>query len=92
MNVWRGCMIGLGVLLRPAPDVWPGAGQSAATQSRRRPSRRRRHRPASPRSAAPRASPPAQPGAPHTLAEALAATYATHPALLAERAQAARDR
>lgn len=34
-----------------------------------------------------RSSIPAQPGVPHTLAEALAATYSTQPALLAERAR-----
>ena len=33
------------------------------------------------------AAPPAQPGAPHTLAEALAATYSSQPTLLAERAK-----
>src|SRR6201986_978226 len=41
--------------------------------------------------AAPSGTPPAStsilPGAPHTLAEALAATYATQPTLLAERAK-----
>jgi outer membrane protein len=38
-------------------------------------------------SGTPAPSAPTSPGAPHTLAEALAATYATQPALLAERAK-----
>jgi len=33
------------------------------------------------------AAPPSQPGAPHTLAEALAATYSSKPTLLTKRAK-----
>lgn len=75
MSVWRGCMVCLGVALA----VSPAFGQAPT----RAPVK------AAPLAPAGKSAPPAptQTGTPHTLAEALAATYATQPALLAERAK-----
>jgi outer membrane protein len=75
MNVWRGCMVGLGV----AFAVTPAFGQVPTKATVK----------AAPLAPAGTSAPgaPTQAGTPHTLAEALAATYATQPALLAERAK-----
>jgi outer membrane protein len=71
MNVWRGCMFGLGAACAAAPAFGQAPVRTAPMASPGKPV----------------LSAPAQPGTPHTLAEALAATYATQPALLAERAK-----
>ena len=74
MSMWRSCVFGLGVTL----GVAPAFGQAPT----RAPVK------ATPLAAAgaPAVKAPVPTGTPHTLAEALAATYATQPALLAERA------
>ena len=74
MKVWRGCMIGLGVAVASAPAFGQAPVKSPP--------------PAKPVPlVSPGPSARGAPGTPHTLAEALAATYATQPALLAERAK-----
>ncbi len=92
MVLRHGWMLGLGVALAAAPAL----GQAPTSKPRATPARQPRTAPArsvtiaqttakpARRSAPSAASPP---GVPHTLAEALAATYSTQPALLAERAK-----
>ncbi len=91
MVLRHGWMVGLGVALAAAPAL----GQTpAGTQAPTKPAAQARtaksitvaqttSRPVPAMAAAP----PSQPGAPHTLAEALAATYSAQPVLLAERAK-----
>ncbi len=75
MTVWRSSVIGLGVAFAivPAFAQAPSKAPVKATPL--------------PPSGTVALTAPAQSGTPHTLAEALAAPYATHPALLAERAR-----
>jgi outer membrane protein len=75
MTVWRSSVIGLGVAFAivPAFAQAPSKAPVKATPL--------------PPSGTVALTAPAQSGTPHTLAEALAATYATQPALLAERAR-----
>jgi outer membrane protein len=80
MNIWRGCMIGLGVAFASAPAFGQAPVKSAPVVPQGKPAPV-----VSPGKSV--RNPPAQPGTPRTLAEALAATYATQPALLAERAK-----
>lgn len=80
MSVWRGCMIGFGLAVASAPAFGQAPVKSAPVASPVKPA------PAVPATKSARTV-PAQPGTPRTLAEALAATYATQPALLAERAK-----
>ena len=94
MVLRHGWMVGLGVALAASPAL----GQApAGTQAPTKPAAEARSvksaksitvaqtttKPVSAMAAAP----PSQPGAPHTLAEALAATYSAQPVLLSERAK-----
>ena len=83
----HGWLLGLGVALAAAP-AFGQAPTNPPTTSKPRPAKpitvaQATAKPALARTAAP----PSQPGVPHTLAEALAATYSSQPVLLAERAK-----
>ena len=84
-------MLGLGVIVAAgpafgqAPASTPSTGKPAAEArpAKNVPAAQARMKPVPAMAVAP----PSQPGAPHTLAEALALTYSNQPALLAERAK-----
>ena len=86
MVLRHGWMLGLGVALAAAPAFGQApTGKPAPAPSAAAATQRTMHaQPAPPLAASRR---PSQPGVPHTLAEALAATYANQPALQAERAK-----
>jgi len=92
MGAWRGLIFGLSVALVAAPAV----GQDPAKKAPPPSSAKKVTKPVEVAQAPTKATramapPPAAPseaaGTPHTLAEALAATYSTQPALQAERAK-----
>ena len=84
MILRRGWLLGLGVALAAAPafgQAPTGQARSSASRQPRRSARHARRRPRQP------VRDPRSQASPRTLAEALAATYSTQPALLAERAK-----
>ncbi|HME24735.1 MAG TPA: TolC family outer membrane protein [Acetobacteraceae bacterium] len=87
----HGWMLGLGVALAAAPALGqapPGTSTVTKPATETRPAKRVTIAQATMRPAPALAvAPPSQPGVPHTLAEALAATYSSQPVLLAERAK-----
>jgi outer membrane protein len=93
MVLRHGLWLGLGVALLAAP-AFGQAPPSTSTPDNSKPAAHTRHTKSvtiaqtmtAPAPAAARVTQP-EPGVPHTLAEALAATYSTQPALLAERAK-----
>ena len=85
MVLRHGCLLGLAVALAAAPAL----GQAPPSKPTD-PKRAAQTRPAKPVTIAQTTTAPARrrrPGTPHTLAEALAATYANQPVLQAERAK-----
>jgi outer membrane protein len=90
MALRHGRMLGLGVIVAAgpafgqAPASTPPTGKPAAEKPAKHMTVAQATMKPVPAMAA---APPAQPGAPHTLAEALAATYSSQPTLLAERAK-----
>lgn len=98
MPAYRGLLIGLGMALAAVPAFAQPAASQTPTATAATPKAPAKPGPQRVKvaQAAPAAAPQpaarltanlaAQPGAPHTLAEALAITYSSQPALLAERA------
>ena len=96
MVLRQGLLIGFGVVLATAtalaqsPAGTPGRASTATPASAKAASKRvtvAQAAPSSKQRAAKPAAAPSQAGVPHTLNEALAATYSTQPALQAERAK-----
>ena len=83
MILRRGWILGLGVALAAAPAFGQAPTNQPAPRKPAAATQRTTRAPAPPAASAQLP----QPGVPHTLAEALAATYANQPALQAERAK-----
>jgi outer membrane protein len=83
MILRRGWILGLGVALAAAPAFGQAPTKQPAPRKPAAATQRTTRTPAPPAASAQLP----QPGVPHTLAEALAATYANQPALQAERAK-----